>query len=270
MEEKNIVTKIFSSNGPCLSPRQIEAYCKGQLSPQSERAVETHLIDCPLCSDAIDGFMETGCPSPDQLTQQREKVWQKVQRIINQQRPHRKYPIYIKPLWRSAAAAVLVLIIALSFYRIYYIQRPAALFSQYYQPYEIDFPLHYRSHQSTSPPLPSELLQGFQAFDNAQYEESIPLLKQWLVRNPENDIVQFFLGQAYLQTGQTTDAIPLFKKVSQNPHSDYQKAAQWYLALIYIKENQRKKAISLLEQLKETHNSFFSPKAGQLLHQLKQ
>jgi hypothetical protein len=43
----------------CLSPNEFEAYLKDNLTREELQAVEWHLSECPLCSDALDGFLES-------------------------------------------------------------------------------------------------------------------------------------------------------------------------------------------------------------------
>lgn len=42
----------------CLSRRQIAAYIAGTMEPEEIHAVEVHLNSCPLCSMAMDGYLE--------------------------------------------------------------------------------------------------------------------------------------------------------------------------------------------------------------------
>ena len=42
----------------CLSQDEIRLYLIGELDESSRYRVENHLLDCPLCSDAVEGFAE--------------------------------------------------------------------------------------------------------------------------------------------------------------------------------------------------------------------
>jgi periplasmic protein TonB len=54
MSEKN-KHKIFTSTD-CLSEKILFDYIDGKLSPKEQHFVEKHLLDCELCSDAIEGL----------------------------------------------------------------------------------------------------------------------------------------------------------------------------------------------------------------------
>lgn len=45
-----------SPNNRCLSLPQLQAYFKGNMSPEEKRFVEEHVLSCSLCSAALDGF----------------------------------------------------------------------------------------------------------------------------------------------------------------------------------------------------------------------
>ena len=47
--------KLFSSS-KCLGQDEIQKYLKEQLTNQERFRVENHLLDCPLCTDAVEGF----------------------------------------------------------------------------------------------------------------------------------------------------------------------------------------------------------------------
>lgn len=40
----------------CLSKNQLQGYVNGTLQPEEIYAVEMHLIECPICNDALEGF----------------------------------------------------------------------------------------------------------------------------------------------------------------------------------------------------------------------
>jgi hypothetical protein len=47
---------IFNISG-CLNDKVIREYTDGKLPPETVRQVEMHLSDCPLCSDAVEGYL---------------------------------------------------------------------------------------------------------------------------------------------------------------------------------------------------------------------
>lgn len=47
-------------NTACLSKTQLEGYIHNNLQPEELYAVEMHLIECPICNDAVEGFIKEG------------------------------------------------------------------------------------------------------------------------------------------------------------------------------------------------------------------
>jgi hypothetical protein len=62
-----IETSDIWTQSKCLTLNQMQQYLAQQLEPEEVRLVETHLCECMLCSDAIDGFMESGMPAAEDL-----------------------------------------------------------------------------------------------------------------------------------------------------------------------------------------------------------
>ncbi len=265
MKEPKNIHQIFASRS-CLTVEELHGYCKGTISEAQRHEVEAHLLDCPLCHDAVEGWKAHLPPTPEEIGAARQTIWQQVQKRLS---PSRKIAIArIPPLWRNAAAVFVLLAVGWALYQISWTTpSPEALFARYYEPYQIDFPLHYRNTREARPDLPESLLEGFEAFDRQQYGESIPSLEAWLQRNPDNDIVQFFLAQAYLAKGQTDKAFPLLESVYKRSDSAYQEAATWYLALLHLKKGDTQRATSLLEVLEQSE-SYYRTQAGELLSHL--
>ncbi len=266
MHQQKDIRDIFSHRH-CLTPEELSAYCRGEISHRQQHEIESHLIDCELCSEAVEGWQAYGTADPARIAADREAVWERVRQLRH--RPKGSIIRHISPLWRRAAV---VLALILSGWMIYQVTQttssPDELFSQYYQPYQIDFPLHYRNGNDAQPTLPESLLKGFEALDRQQYEESIPFLQEWLERDPDNDVVQFFLAQALLARESYDEALPLLEKVQQNPDSAYREAAMWYLALIHLKNGKTAQAVTLLDALRQARG-YYSRQAEELLARLR-
>lgn len=68
-----IETSDIWTQSRCLTLNQMQQYLAQQLEPEEVRLVETHLCECILCSDAIDGFMESGMPESEDLQPLKEQ-----------------------------------------------------------------------------------------------------------------------------------------------------------------------------------------------------
>lgn len=69
-----IETSDIWTQSKCLTLNQMQQYLAQQLEPEEVRLVETHLCECMLCSDAIDGFMESGMPAAEDLQPLKEQL----------------------------------------------------------------------------------------------------------------------------------------------------------------------------------------------------
>ena len=96
---KNTIN-IFSETG-CITHEMLWKYRQGKLSPAEKHAVEVHLTDCELCSDALAGMMSI--QSDDVVTELRKSV----RKISGPKKVIRFYDYRIL----SAAAAVGLIIV---------------------------------------------------------------------------------------------------------------------------------------------------------------
>lgn len=55
MEPTADTNRLFSPSG-CLEKEALQAYLRHETRPEETRAIELHLAECPLCSDAVDGL----------------------------------------------------------------------------------------------------------------------------------------------------------------------------------------------------------------------
>lgn len=131
----------------------------------------------------------------------------------------------------------------------------ALLVQEYLEPFE----------NLISPPEGGALAQGMMAYDQGDYKSATQLLSAY-VQNNTDPQARFYLGVSQLLDGQLAPAISnleILAKAEDLP----QKAAQWYLALAYLKNDEIKKATPLIEGLKD--NGVFGPKAQPLLQKLQ-
>lgn len=100
------INSIFADSN-CLTPEQLTAYAEGNISPDALQIVERHLIDCPLCSDALEGIALMADPSelPEIITDLQQKI------ATAAQAPSEKKKIFfLNRQWLAAAAIVLVIL----------------------------------------------------------------------------------------------------------------------------------------------------------------
>ena len=101
---------LFSASEPCLTEEQLLLYMQHQLSPFEQHQVEKHLLDCELCTDALEGLRMS--KSQEQL---KEKLALLNQQIDIRVKQSGKKVVYMYPWMRMAALVVLVAISAATF-----------------------------------------------------------------------------------------------------------------------------------------------------------
>jgi tetratricopeptide (TPR) repeat protein len=90
----------------CPDAAVMVAYCEGKLSPSEQHALEMHVLDCPLCEDALEGIQQM--QQPDHLHRIKTELDQSVNEKTQKGR--------VIPLFKSAgfriAAMVSIIIIS--------------------------------------------------------------------------------------------------------------------------------------------------------------
>src|SRR3990172_8048480 len=72
------------SESTCLSLEALTKYLNGRISSEERLKIERHLVDCPLCSDAIEGFSSSGQPS--RTNRRIEEINEEIQ-LLTQDKP---------------------------------------------------------------------------------------------------------------------------------------------------------------------------------------
>ncbi|MGI9545151.1 MAG: tetratricopeptide repeat protein, partial [Cyclobacteriaceae bacterium] len=89
--------------------------------------------------------------------------------------------------------------------------------------------------------------RAFVAYETKDYVEAIPLFLELIGQGVPN--IDFYLGQSYLGNDQAREAIPVFKKVI-NEDDAYAEESKWYLALAFLRIEEKKNAIEQLREIK--------------------
>lgn len=57
MDKQLLYQKLFDAKSDCLSEEQLLDYVQGNLSHKEQHQVETHLLSCDLCDEAVEGLL---------------------------------------------------------------------------------------------------------------------------------------------------------------------------------------------------------------------
>lgn len=249
------IQNIFSSPGH-LSQGDMDSYLRGDASPELTRKVENAMLDEPLFSDAVEGYEEMGMnalPSFEDFSELKKKWPQQPEAKVVRLNPSRR-------LMRVAAIGA-VLIATAAIYFAFQSPSDAALFADYYQPYENDISLTRRSGEGDLA-LNGDLKVALGAYAQGDYEASIADFEKALQAEPANDAARFFAAQAYLKTGDLEKAVDYFSIVDAN-EGTYARKAEWYAILTTLKLGDREAASQLLDEFLQS-SGYKSAEAQQL------
>lgn len=137
--------------------------------------------------------------------------------------------------WGLAAGVVLVLLA-------WFLLRPPAherLYAQYRVFPEAAFTV--KSDILADTGLPDASI----AFNQKRYQAALDALEKYRQANPDNLEVVFFTGLCRLELGQPAEARILFGQLTETPNA-WREEALWYLALSYLRENDRVRCSDIL------------------------
>lgn len=157
-----------------------------------------------------------------------------------------------------AIAASFIGIVLISIFSIYYYSSTDSsnLYTEYFQPYPNEVAPLVRGENDDS-----SISEAFNAYELENYELSAKLFE-----NINEDYSLLYAGISNLELNQNQKAIDQLKTLSLQ-NGKYQDAAEWYLALAYLKNNETEKAKELLNSIVQNHQQF-SEQASELLERL--
>ena len=168
------------------------------------------------------------------------------------------------PKWMKYAAAIAAIFIVAISVNLFFQNKltEAQLFAANFEPSKnVSFPI-VRASQN-------ENLENtaFIAYSDSNYEKAIPLLKKLYMQTKNSEIL-FYEGNALLASGKTQEAI---KKLKQHlTFSDsLTHRTHWYLALAYLKNENKTQAKIELNKLLDSGAPFKNSEAKLLLEKLK-
>ena len=250
--------KILTSS-ECLSEELLQAYLKEQLDEEQRYKVENHLLDCPLCSAAVEGFAQHyNFDADEQLAE--------LQRARPQESPLRvaRLPRRL-PWFNRIAAAMLLLVIAAAAVLYWQSQHNERLYQAYYESPGGELLAALRSGSTSEQ---SDFTQAIALFNEERYAESLPYFDAYLAAGPEDAAAQFYAGIALLETGQPAAAADHLRTVRINSEEFYEEAS-WYLILANVRMEETKEAKDLLGELLQYKNGYYQKQAEELLERLE-
>jgi hypothetical protein len=252
----NDMKSIFATR-PCLSLPEVETYLNNQCSGQQLQEVENHLLDCPLCSAAVEGLA------------QEERLDELPQVLAALKPPLPKSSHRVKPqrmAWINRAAAVaLLLIIAYAGYHYWGAISQERLFAQNFHPMENPYPVLRSGDPKIADNPELQMALGF--YLKGDFAASLPHLENYLADHSPDSQASLLAANVYLQTGRAQQAVQLLLQL-QKEDPQLQGFAKWYLALAYLKLGQTESARQLLYSITLDEYSPFQARAAVLSEKL--
>lgn len=130
-------------------------------------------------------------------------------------------------------------------------------FALYYEPYSSNTQVMGNNKIETS------LDSAYALYEKHNYQDALRLFEKMDSLNSKSKMCQ---AHAYLNIGDTDKALLLFNSLQTDRNLGDK--ASWYLALIFLKKNDKNTALNLLNKIKDANNSSFKEKAKELLEKL--
>jgi len=218
-----------------------EKYINGNLSKEETEVFESKLTADPSFNEAfkvygllVDGIIESGKSSLKKELVAHEAL---------------SYPSTKKSYFYQKIAASVLVVLALSALILNYSASKdyEAIYADYYEPYPniidpINRSIDYNDYSI------------YQQYELRNFEEIVNKLTIKAQENILSDAEKFYLAQSQLVLKNVDLAILNLKEISKE--SNFYLAAQWYLALAYIKTEKYEKAESLLDQIIDQKEDF--------------
>ncbi|GEM_PF-2170369 len=253
------VSDIFA-NTPCLTLDQLTAYVEERLSAHDRHEVEKHLIDCELCSDAVEGMT---------LAVDSANIKKTVHALKSDlhARLHNRPVVSLprKKSWRivtiPVAAVVLIGLVSI-LYTV--LQKPSTdvLFSRYFEPYPNTVPLM----RGESPS--GRMEWAMTEYEAADYAAALTMLREIIAFDPENMTALFYAGVSCLCIDQPKQAIGYFQRTSQGSTDEFQEQTRWYTGLSYLRGGQLDNAEAIFREIIANERHYKKEESIQLLKAL--
>jgi hypothetical protein len=151
-----------------------------------------------------------------------------------------------QPFKIGYAAASILLICGLGFY--FSQNSSTSVYNEFYQTYPNVVAPTVRGENGTD--IKAE---AFFEYDNGNYEKSLALFSE-IYEAEKDDYALFYRALSQMELQKTTEAIVTFKQFDLSKNNAFTPFVKWYLALAYLKEDQKENAMPLLKSLSETEN----------------
>jgi len=255
------------TNSACLNPEQIRNYLNEDIDKDQRFDVENHLLDCPLCTDAVEGFANSQnhkleeLPTLDFLNAAEvSEVTTPAPAIVKKLSTRRNWAMRI-------AASLLLLSIPLGSYLYWQSNETERIIAANFV--EESNPLIGALRSGNNSLITGTTLQnGLNAYQNKEFDVSLNILSNVLNTEPNNVLANYYSGMSAAKLKNWPVAERQLKITRINA-PDYYDEATWQLIAVYLSQDKMKEADNLLYEVVENDKSRYQKKALEILKKLK-
>jgi tetratricopeptide (TPR) repeat protein len=124
------------------------------------------------------------------------------------------------------------------------------------------------TQRSALPALNNDFTMALEFYNTRNYEKAAILFNKVLKSNPKDMQSTLLYGVANFEDKKYPDAKQSFVNVINDNNNLFIESAKWYLALCYVKTNDREKAIQQLEMIKN-EDGIYKKDAKKIIRRLK-
>jgi len=245
---------------------EIDRYVNMELDEDEQSSFETELTNNPDLVAELELYNEidTALVEKD-VMDLRDKLDRISKEIIKEKRKERSFIARI-PKSRIAAASIAASLILLISITTLLSRNKSSnekeLYSQYFRPYEAT-----GIFRSNNCDLDSKISLALHKYNAAEYNQAVELFEQVLQTDATNPVGNFYQGMAYQELGKYDYAITAYNQVIKAKNNLFIEQAEWYSALCYLQNDNRRKAYKQFQRIAE-NNSYYSEKASAILRKL--
>lgn len=234
---------LFESS-KCLTKDQMKGYLQKQMNKEKQIEVERHLVDCALCSDAIDGYTNHYNFESDETFENLDGFLKEKEQMMM------KKTVKLEPRktasFNRIAASILLFLIPISGFLYWNSNSSDRIFDDLHTSAENSNPIS-RSELSDEPY--NEMIATAETFyKQKDFESSAHLYSEYLKKNPENPKANFFAGASFLEINQIDKAIEQLTIARMNSAAFYEEAT-WLLILANLKNKDADEVKALASDL---------------------
>lgn len=245
---------------------EIDRYLNSELDEDERSSFENELTQNPDLAAELELHKEIAqALVEDDVMNLRDQLDGISEKVLRERRKERSFVARIPRSRITAAtiAASLILLIGItSLLKRNSTGNEEKLYSQYFRPYEAT-----GIFRSSNSDLDSKINLALHKYNAAEYTEAINLFEEVLQSDLHNPVGNFYQGMSFQELGKYDRAIHSYNEVIKAKNNLFVEQAEWYAALCYMQNDNRRKAYKQFKQIAE-NNGYYSEKASAILRKL--